>query len=408
MKKAFGPGLLFAATAIGVSHLVQSTRAGAEYGWGMLVFILLANWSKYPFFEFGTRYANVKGESLLEGYKSLGQWSLHLYTAITVVSMFTVTGAVSLVAAGLFAYLIGAQEYFEILVVGLFALCVLWLMLGKFKWLDGAIKAIVAVLFISTIVAFALAWDFQTLIDSDYWIFSNWDDAASWMFIIALMGWMPTAVDLSVWNSLWTVEKSQQLRSRIPLRGALADFNFGYWASAVSALLFLGLGVFLLFGGSDHFPEGAVAFSTSLIDMYASVLGEPFRWVIATAAAAAMFSTVLSVFDGYGRTTSKLLELYSQKRKSHYWMGILIVALGSYALIAEFRDHMLSLVQGAMIISFLTAPVVAYLNHRLVHAIDFPEEGRPPRWLSVWSKAALITLVVFSLSYFIVLLFLND
>lgn len=31
-----GPGLLFAGAAIGVSHLVQSTRAGADFGWGLI------------------------------------------------------------------------------------------------------------------------------------------------------------------------------------------------------------------------------------------------------------------------------------------------------------------------------------------------------------------------------------
>ena len=29
--KISGPGLLFASTAIGVSHLIQSTRAGADF-----------------------------------------------------------------------------------------------------------------------------------------------------------------------------------------------------------------------------------------------------------------------------------------------------------------------------------------------------------------------------------------
>ena len=33
--KRLGPGLLFAGAAIGVSHLVQSTRAGADFGWGL-------------------------------------------------------------------------------------------------------------------------------------------------------------------------------------------------------------------------------------------------------------------------------------------------------------------------------------------------------------------------------------
>ena len=46
-----------AGAAIGVSHLVQSTRAGAMYGWGALIFVLLANLMKYPFYEYGHRYA---------------------------------------------------------------------------------------------------------------------------------------------------------------------------------------------------------------------------------------------------------------------------------------------------------------------------------------------------------------
>ena len=41
LKKTLGPGILFASTAIGVSHLVQSTRAGAKYGFGLLILSLL-------------------------------------------------------------------------------------------------------------------------------------------------------------------------------------------------------------------------------------------------------------------------------------------------------------------------------------------------------------------------------
>ena len=52
-RKTFGPGILFACTAIGVSHLVQSTRAGAEFGFMILGFVILANVLKYPFFEHG-------------------------------------------------------------------------------------------------------------------------------------------------------------------------------------------------------------------------------------------------------------------------------------------------------------------------------------------------------------------
>lgn len=48
--RAFGPGILIASAAIGGSHLVASTQAGALYGWQLAIIILLANFFKYPFF----------------------------------------------------------------------------------------------------------------------------------------------------------------------------------------------------------------------------------------------------------------------------------------------------------------------------------------------------------------------
>ena len=72
LLKAFGPGLLFASSAIGTSHLVLSTRAGAHHGMVFFWVITGALLFKYPFYEFGPRYANATGESLLEGYKKQG------------------------------------------------------------------------------------------------------------------------------------------------------------------------------------------------------------------------------------------------------------------------------------------------------------------------------------------------
>ena len=38
-----GPGLLFAGAAIGVSHLVQSTRSGADFGFGLIWTVILTS-----------------------------------------------------------------------------------------------------------------------------------------------------------------------------------------------------------------------------------------------------------------------------------------------------------------------------------------------------------------------------
>ena len=105
--KRLGPGLLFAGAAIGVSHLVQSTRAGADFGLGLLWALLLVNLFKYPFFQFGPRYASATGESLLDGYKKLGKGILVTYYILTFATMFTIQTAVTIVTAGIASSLFG-------------------------------------------------------------------------------------------------------------------------------------------------------------------------------------------------------------------------------------------------------------------------------------------------------------
>ena len=70
-----GPGILFAATAIGVSHLVQSTRAGALYGLAMMPILLIACAAKYPSLLIGLMYPARTGKTLLQGYREQGWWA---------------------------------------------------------------------------------------------------------------------------------------------------------------------------------------------------------------------------------------------------------------------------------------------------------------------------------------------
>ena len=79
MLKALGPGILYAGAAIGASHLVQATRAGASYGFTLVWAILLINLFKYPFFEYGHRFTAATGRSLVQGYSSLGKWAISVF-----------------------------------------------------------------------------------------------------------------------------------------------------------------------------------------------------------------------------------------------------------------------------------------------------------------------------------------
>lgn len=83
--KSFGPGILMASAAIGGSHLVASTQAGALYGWQLAIIIILANFFKYPFYRFATEYACGMGESLIVGYAKKSRfylWTFLFYPSL--------------------------------------------------------------------------------------------------------------------------------------------------------------------------------------------------------------------------------------------------------------------------------------------------------------------------------------
>ena len=154
-----GPGLLFAGAAIGVSHLVQSTKAGANFGFGLLWALLLINLIKYPFFQFGPRYAAATGESLLEGYNKLGKGVLKAYALLTIATMFTIQTAVTIVTAGIASTLFGSEISIEIWSVIILSVCFLLLLVGKYSLLDKMMKIIIIILSLSTLFAVAACCD---------------------------------------------------------------------------------------------------------------------------------------------------------------------------------------------------------------------------------------------------------
>ena len=151
--KNLGPGLLFASMAIGTSHLVLSTKAGAQYGWIMIIPIILANILKYPFFEFGVRYTNVTKKSLIEGYLNMGRKYLWLYALITLVSVFTILAALYVVTAGLFINLFKISSIdISTVALGLFTFISIVLIIGRYRLLEVSLKMVVAILFVALVI----------------------------------------------------------------------------------------------------------------------------------------------------------------------------------------------------------------------------------------------------------------
>ena len=416
LSKTLGPGLLFASTAIGVSHLVQSTRAGANYGFALVGFIIAANVFKFPFFEFGSRYANIKGESIIDGYKRIGNWMLWLYFLVVLASMFFVTSAVGFVTAGFMKNLFQIPDSWGVMFTPtvLFIVCVFLLGFGRFQLLDNLMKVVGVLLLVTTLIAFIL-----TIINgpvprmdgfSDPILFDK--DGVGILFIIALMGWMPTAVDLSTWNSLWTVAKIKESGFRPSLKETLFEFNLGYWISAGLSICFVTLGAFLIYGSGKVMPAGSAGFANEVIQLYTATIGNWSYLIIAVAAFSIMFGTSLGVFDGYARSlerTTELLFLSTQKvnSKKVYLISLLITAIGSYIIIWNFSDKpsgFKSLVDLATTISFLISPIIAIANFRLVQPKFLGDEGRLSGFMKMLSYAGILFLSAFAF-YFIYIKF---
>ena len=155
--KKLGPGLLFAGAAIGVSHLVQSTRAGADFGFGLLWALLISIILKYPFFQYGSRFALATKMSLLDGYYKLGKIYLLIFFIISIGTIFTIQTAVTIVTASLATTILGGSQNLVMLSTIIILLCFLLLLVGNYKFLDSLIKIIILALTISTLFALIVA-----------------------------------------------------------------------------------------------------------------------------------------------------------------------------------------------------------------------------------------------------------
>jgi len=403
-----GPGFLYAGAAIGVSHLVQSTKAGAQYGFTLLGIVILSNVLKFPFFEAGPRYAAATGENLIQGYRRIGKWAVWMFTILTASTAFIIQAAVTIVTAALFSNLIGIDFTGLEASAILLAICGTILFVGQYNWLDSIIKWVVILLTIASIIAFFRAQS----VDTEVTLWPEWvTNGTSFVFLFALMGWMPAPIDIAAWHSIWTVEKKQGQGGKLSLKEALRDFHIGYWGTAVLAMVFLSLGALVLFanGVALNTPSGA-EFSQGFIKIYTETLGAWTYPIIAFAAFATMFSTTITVLDGAPRVADQLVPALQGKENSNqkriYRITIIIVALGALFLIWQYagKSAFGTLIKIATITSFITAPLLGFLNFKLAFSKHMPVDARPGMLNKIVGIVGLVFLGSFALVYLLFLM----
>jgi len=381
--RRLGPGVLLAATSIGASHLVLSPQAGALFGYQLLWLVLAAHLFKYPAFEFGPRYAAATGASLLAGYAKVPgprNWTLYVFLCSTVLQgVGVLAGVVNISGCVLATWLadpsshvvlsITATELFSIAVL---AVVILLLFTGGFSLLDNINKLMMAALTIATVLAFVPVIpgprDLASIVAPSL-------PEGSVILVAAILGWMPTGIDVSVWHSSWTLEKLERLgasggtgdRARVleRLRLSLADMRLGYAISLATGVMFVCMGAAHLSGMGAQLK--GVGFAQALSTAYTGIFGRWMYHVFMMTAFFAMFSTSYTVIDGFSRSFAEGLATLSasmagKRRRALAYRGF-VVASGLCAAITLLSvGNPVTLVLVVSLVSLAVAPLLYGLN----------------------------------------------
>ncbi|RXE99053.1 divalent metal cation transporter [Pseudoalteromonas sp. PS5] len=390
----FGPGILMATAAIGGSHLVSSTQAGALFGTQLIWLIVVVNLLKYPFFKYAVEYTSQTGHTVVEGYYNNYRFGFKIFVLLNIFAAIVNTAGVLLLTASLLSYSLPFTIGIESLSFLLLTTCLAILLLGHYKILDITSKWVMIILTLSTVSALIIAMINGAAHPPPQAPISPYD-LALLGFLVALMGWMPAPIEISAINSSWL--KTKISKQTLSHQQIMLDFKVGYFVTLGLAVVFCLLGMLMQYGQNNPVELAGVAFSKQLIDMYANTIGEWARWLIAGVAFLCMFGTTITVLDGYSRVLSESLQLLRPSKTKKYYLGILLLqALLAMLVVLFFKADLKNMLMFAMSSAFVTTPVFAWMNLGLVKGEIF---SRQSVVVKVLTKLGLIYLIGFALLF---------
>lgn len=406
LRRLAGPGLIFTGAAIGTSHLVQSTRAGAMFGVALLGVILLANILKYPAYRFGVDYAHVRRRSLLSGYRELGPWAVWLFLVAVIPLVPIVYAALGAATAGIFASVFGPLLPMPVMASLVIAAASALLLVGGYRLLDRVNAVLLAFLVIATLVTTVMVLprvEWGTLTDV------AWTrETSALLFIVALAGFMPNPVDVSVALSLWKVEADRTLPegAHPSIVKARSSFRWPYVMTTLMALCFCIMGAGVMHAQDIAPLSDAPGFAGQLVDLYREALGPTAAALAAIAALSVMLTTVIAAIDAYARTLPAAIQVLrgaeqeTGSRAQYVGSTLVLAALAMVVLFTLMREFttFLDFVTSA---TFVVAPLLALLNYLVVTRCEMPDEARPSAAMKALSLTGVAVMGALAVMYFV-------
>lgn len=404
MKNLFariGPGLMLAAVAVGVSHLVQSTRAGADYGLSLIWLIVVIVILKYPAFRFAVDYSSATGRSLVTGYANVSKFALGWLAVAFFVDMFIASGAVSLVTAGLFISIFNLPFSGPVVAIAILVISAAILLNGHYSKAERIVK--VFVLAFSLLAVTAMLFAVPLLGSDGRDLFAQLTPSRSLaVFVIAVAGWMPMPMTGSIFHSMWVCERRRSGDTGFDYQRSLSDLRIGYSLALILAICFVVMGTAVLFQTDRVVPTNAGAFATELLSIFTTVIGNWSYPIIAAAAIAVMWSTQIALLDALPRVSARLFGVMtgrSADKPGLYTQFLILQVVGVSIILLFLMSGFGTFINFATSTGFIAGPAIAYYNYRAVTSSEVSAEFRPNQTLIIWSWLSIISLTAFAVVY---------
>lgn len=353
--KLVGPGFVTAATGVGTGDLIAALVAGAAFGMTLGWAILLGSLFKFYFTEGMGRWQLATGQSILEGWHSLGKWATGYFGVYSIIWGFSYGAAAMSTSAIMMVTMFPIMPLWAWAVIhGLAGLALV--MLGHYQLFEKVMTLMVGLMFITVVgSAVILLPDIGNIVSG----FVPRTGGSSLLLVLGLLGGVGGTITMASYG-YWIREKNWEGKSWIPMMRM--DSATGYIITAIFTLSLLVVGAEFLFGTGIEIngEEGLV----SLSNLYSDEFGTLARWLFLIGAWSAAFSSLLGVWNGVPYLFADFVRMV-RKKGAHSDRK---VSKKDFA----YRAYLLWLTFPPMLLLFFGQPVMLVILYGALGALFMP------------------------------------
>ena len=380
-----GPGFVVAATGLGAGDLVAAAVSGARLGTQLLWAIAFGAIIKLALNEGLARWQLSSGKTLLAGWlEYLPRW-IHYYFLVYLFIWAFLVGAALMAACGLAAHALMPQLSVNSWASLHSLLAIVLVLFGRYSLFEQAMKILILLMF-ATVMAALLASDWSSIANAQSLV--NSENTPDFSLILALIGGVGGSVTLLCYG-YWMREKGWHNSDSLKL--ARLDLLIAY---SITALF--GMGIMILAAQSAPASESGTHILLAMADQLGVLLNPIFRELFLIGVWAAVFSSMLGVWQGVpyiftdatAHWRGKLISTGVEDKG--YRLALVYIAIPPIALLYMGKPVWLIIlysVTGALFMPFL-ALTLLYLNNRII--------APALRYGLVSNSAIVIALIVFS------------